>query len=107
MKILNEYKILLSESEHSDGVRGIAGYLNQFYKPVDVIGAIAEEFYSEQMIERVLDGEKISIDDMTKYVKSKFPNFSDNFMDEVISLWVKGEIPSTYVLKSNTPMYDS
>lgn len=105
MDILNDYKAVISESIHSDAVKKIITYLNAYYKPVDGVFPVADEFISQQMIEKNINGEKITPKELIMYVKSKFP-YSIEFIFEIVKEWYTGEIRPDFILHKNVTMYD-
>ena len=107
MKILSDYKNLLNESVHANAVEKIVKYLNSYYLPVDGVFPIADEFVTKRMVEKKIDGGKITPRQLNAYIKSKFNGYSGVFIDEIIKEWFQGSIRSDFILHKNVSMYES
>jgi len=104
MNIINQYKEIISESVNANAVKKVVKYLKQYYEPVNADFPIGNEFINKLMFKKLGDEEMITQDELLKYLKSKFKNYSDNFINQVISDWVNGNITYDYTLSKNIPI---
>jgi len=104
MNIINQYRELLNENIHANAVKKVAKYLKQYYEPVDADFPIGNEFINKLMFKKLGDDGLITKEELLSYLKSKFNNYSDKFIDQVITDWVNGDITYDYTLSKNVPM---
>jgi len=104
MNILNLYNKLITETIQTIAVKKIVKYLDTFYKPVENTYPVADEFISKRMIEKLVDGEVIKPINLLKYITSKFPQYNENFIKQVINDWADGKVSYDYRLSKNIKM---
>lgn len=94
---------LLEYNAHSDMVKTIKEFLDEYYKPISTFMREGGEYFNKAMIENKVDGEVISPKSLYEYLKYKF-EANDEFIKQVIKDWVSGSINDNYQLTKNVSL---
>ena len=103
MKLINQYKEVITESVTSKAVKKIKDYLDKYYQPVDRTYQVADEFIEKRMVNRLLDEGDMDPSELLKYLSEKFTEYSSEFIKQVVKDWNHGDITNDYQLTTNIP----
>jgi hypothetical protein len=113
---LERLKIKLNEhNTHALIVKQLKHELDSNYEPIEKYARKGGEYSPTAMIKSLTDEEEISVKDLYEYMKykhgigevdeTKSKNTpSKEFLKQVITDWVNGNISDDYLLSNNTPL---
>ena len=101
MKIINQYKGLLSESIMDIEVKRVKDYLDDNYEPTEDTFEVGGEFIKKKLIIKLNSEERITPNELLTYLKKKFKDLEPDFIKQVIIEWGKKTIKADNLLSKN------
>ena len=96
-------KTITENAVHSNLVKQIKTELDGTYRPIEKFVRQGGEYFEKNMVEVLADGELISPKSLFEYLKYKY-KLNDEFIKQVITDWMFGNIDDTYTLSKNVSL---
>ena len=91
MEIVNAYSELILENQQKVVIKHIVDLLNKSYAPTVGISREMGEYHQQPVIQNVIDEEPIKPANVVDYIKSKFKDLRDEFIEQVVRDWYDGK----------------
>lgn len=96
-------KNLFESNVHSNMVKTLKEFLDNYYERVDAYVREGGEYFNEIKIKNKIDEELMSAKSLYEYMNYKF-DVNEEFIKQVIRDWVSGTINDDYQLTKNVSL---